>query len=85
MTKPTIGRIVHYQTDGRGGLKYPLPAVIVRTQDTTDPDGPLPLLPDEQHVDLHVLSVAGASYGEDAVPFDPDGSPRSWRWPERTA
>lgn len=83
--KPTIGRIVHYQTDGRGGLGYPLPAVVVRTIETTDPSGPLPALPDETTVDLYVLSVGGNSYGEGAVPFDgsDEPAPRSWRWPPR--
>ena len=32
---PTIGRIVHYQTDGRGGYCYSLPAMIVRTRSST--------------------------------------------------
>lgn len=32
--KPTIGRIVIYQTDGRGGLSYQLPAIINCTRES---------------------------------------------------
>lgn len=35
--QPTVGRIVHYQTDGRGGKRYILPAVITCTA-STHPD-----------------------------------------------
>lgn len=70
---PTIGRIVHYQTDGRGGYRYSLPAMIVRTRATTDPravaDGKVVELPDTMTVDLLVFSCGGESYGESAVPY----------------
>ena len=90
---PTIGRIVLYQTDGRNGYRYSLPAMIVRTRASSCPksieDGNLLALPDDTTVDLFVFSVKGASYGESAVPFcenvgiDGHGAPRSWRWPPR--
>jgi hypothetical protein len=32
--KPSIGRIVHYQGDERGGLRYKLPAIINCTRST---------------------------------------------------
>lgn len=90
---PTIGRIVLYQTDGRNGYRYALPAIIVRTQASTDraavSDGKVKALPEESMVDLMVFSVDGESYGESAVPFcenvgnDGHGAPRSWRWPPR--
>lgn len=84
--KPTVGRIVHYQTDGRGGLRYILPATVVRTLGSSDPAGPLDELPDDTTVDLFVMSVDGVSYGESAVPFDdsPEPAPRSWHWPPRS-
>lgn len=70
---PTIGRIVLYQTDGRGGYRYSLPAMIVRTFASTDPkavaDGLVKALPDVNTVDLLVFSCGGESYGEDAVPY----------------
>lgn len=80
---PTIGRIVHYQTDERGGLRYCLPAMIVRTQDSSNPNGAVDPLPLASTVDLFVISVNGVSYGEAAVPFDPGTEPaaRSWHWP----
>lgn len=93
----TIGRIVLYQTDGRGGYRYSLPAIIVRTRASTDPkaveDGKVAALPDDTTVDLLVFSCAGESYGENAVPYEPavakdigrdeHGPARSWRWPPR--
>lgn len=70
---PTIGRIVLYQTDGRGGYRYSLPAMIVRTRASTDmkacDDGQVKMLPDADTVDLMVFSVDGESYGENAVPY----------------
>lgn len=85
MMIPTPGRIVHYQTDERGGLRYILPAIVVRTQASSDPRSPLDELPDDTTVDLFVTSVDGASYGENAVPFDDsdDPAPRTWHWPPR--
>ncbi len=96
---PTLGRIVLYQTDGRGGYRYSLPAVVVRTRASTDPkavkDGKVEELPDDMTVDLLVHSCAGESYGESGVPFsdiltvdssrpqDPFARPRTWRWPPR--
>lgn len=70
---PTIGRIVHYQTDGRGGYRYTLPAMIVRTRASSDlraiVDGKVAELPDTMTVDLLVFSCGGESYGENAVPY----------------
>lgn len=88
---PTIGRIVLYETDGRGGYRYALPAIITRTRTSTDPravaDGKVAELPDDLTVDLFVFSCGGESYGENAVPYsdsaDGEGAPRTWRWPPR--
>ena len=95
MSLPTIGRIVLYQTDGRGGYRYSLPAMIVRTRSSTDPkavaDGHVAELPDDSTVDLLVFSCGGESYGENGVPYSDivsnDGSSerRTWRWPPRVA
>lgn len=62
---PTIGRIVHYTTDGRNGLSYPLPAIVTVTRDTHPgdyPDGrknPLPVPDTEFHVHLTVFTPGG--------------------------
>ena len=90
---PSIGRIVHYQTDGRGGYRYSLPAIVVRTLGSTDPravaDGKVQELPDPFTVDLFVFSVDGECYGENAVPYsdvvsnDGVAERRTWRWPDR--
>lgn len=70
---PTIGRTVLYQTDGRGGYHYSLPAVVVRTRASTDTkavaDGKVAALPDAMTVDLLVMSCDGETYGENGVPY----------------
>lgn len=74
-----IGQVVRYQTDGRNGLEYFLPAVIVRNQQSSDPRSPLHVLKVDE-VDLFVMSVDGAHYGENAVPYGPAYEPRTWRF-----
>lgn len=39
---PTIGRIVHYQTDQRGGERYVLPAIITGTHGSHPQGGEAP-------------------------------------------
>lgn len=92
---PTVGRIVLYQTDERGGLRYVLPAIISGTQDShagNYPDGtpnPLPV-PDTGYAGEVHLTVftpgPGGVYAELSVPYDgsPQPKPRTWRWPSRT-
>lgn len=121
---PTPGRIVWYQTDGRGGLDYYLAAIVSVTQDSHPgdyPDGspnPLAVPSSQTHVHLTVFTPGGfgshyfddrgeeetfnpknqggldqrpaefrpgsGTYVEHDVPHDPQGSPRSWRWPDRS-
>lgn len=62
--RPTIGRVVIYRTDGRGGLEYDLPAIVTCTADTHPgdyPDGsanPLPV-PTGDAVHLTVFTPGG--------------------------
>lgn len=87
---PTVGRIVHYQTDQRGGLRYVLPAIVTCTEDS-HPQGPasevpVPTTAADGGVHLHVMTPgAQGAYTELSVPYDdsPDPSPRSWHWPPR--
>lgn len=92
MTIPTVGRIVHYQTDGRGGKRYTLPAIVtcVRSShpDVEQPDdaNPVPIPPDDMTAHLHVLTPGPqGAYTELLVPFDDsdEPAPRTWRWPTR--
>lgn len=117
---PTPGRIVWYQTDGRNGLDYYLPAMVTVTRDSHPGDYPdgtpnsLAVPSSDTHAHLTVQTPGGfgstyvdqddqeseyqqdsmpnlgkpktftpgsGSYVEHDVPFDPDGSRRSWRWP----
>lgn len=62
---PTLGRIVWYQTDERGGLRYMLPAIVTTTARTHPgdyPDGrrnPMPVPESPMHVHLTVFSPGG--------------------------
>ena len=121
LTKPTPGRIVWYQTDGRNGLDYILPAIVTMTVDSHAGDYPdgtpnsLATPSSAMHVHLTVFTPGGfgstygavtweqvqqeelanlgyggnvipgsGTYVERDVPYDADGSRRSWRWPETT-
>lgn len=88
-TPAAFGRIVYYESDGRGGLRYPLAAVISGTADNHAgdyPDGspnPLPV-PDPERGEVHLFVMSpGEPYTEHSVPYDEAGAPRTWRWPER--
>lgn len=93
-TKPTVGRIVLYQTDERGGLRYALPAMVACTRDShpgdwsVDPraEHPVPVPESDQHVHLVVFTPGRGTYVEQNVPFDDSVDdrpvPRSWRWPQ---
>lgn len=97
---PTIGRIVRYRTDGRNGIAYDLPAMIVCTEDSHAgdyPDGsknPLSVPPTSKDGSVHLVVFtpgdgqhSATSYAEHNVPEATDyDSPenRSWRWPQLT-
>lgn len=79
--RPTPGRVVHYQTDGRGGLRYILPAMIVVTEENHAEGSPLEA-PAGWTVHLRVFSP-GVDYAELSVPYDDsdEPAPRTWHWP----
>lgn len=97
---PTLGRIVMYRTDGRNGISYDLPAMIVCTEDShvgDYPDGTRNLLPvpaTAEHGEVHLVvftpgqgAASVPSYPEHSVPEckDYENVPdRSWRWPQLT-
>lgn len=84
--KPTVGRIVHYQSYGTPGGEYkPLPRAAVITAADTD----YPLVSDEGKADetnyrvaLCILNPTGQFFNTD-VKYDPEGKPGTWRWPPR--
>lgn len=69
LIKPTPGRIVWYQTDGRNGLDYYLPAMVTVTRDSHPGDYPdgkpnsLPVPSSDLHVHLTVTTPGG--FGSD--------------------
>jgi len=84
-----VGLQVTYQTDGRNGVSYPLPALISCNSEThlrTLPDGtPIPLeVPEGGLVGKVHLTIftpgPGGVYTELNVPYDAIGKPRSWRY-----
>jgi hypothetical protein len=62
---PSPGRIVWYQTDGRNGLHYFLPAIVTATRDSHPGDYPdgkansLPVPSSDYHVHLTVFTPGG--------------------------
>jgi len=84
--KPSIGRIVHYVSDGRSGFTYELPAIVTCTQDSYNPDERNQLvMPESDHtIHLSVFSPGETPYSELNVPYDETKKPRTWHWPERS-
>lgn len=84
VARPTPGRIVWYQTDGRNGLDYYLPAMVTvtRTSHPGDyPDGKpnsLPVPSSELHVHLTVLTPGG--FGSEYVTVTESGDEWTWKY-----
>lgn len=82
---PTLGRIVIYRSNTGD---YDLAALVTATRDSLTPEGlsrnQVCPIESATHVHLHVFTPGKARhYQELNVPFDPNGGPRSWRWPTR--
>lgn len=70
--KPSVGRIVHYVRPGSAdGFFKPEHSAAIITSVT--PDG----------VGLFVMNPNGVYFNNDGTPYDPNGGPRTWHWPER--
>lgn len=70
--KPSVARIVHYQSFGTPGGEYgSKPRAAIVTDVLTD-----------TRVSLCVLNPTGCFFNTD-VAFDADGAPGTWRWPPR--
>lgn len=82
--KPTIGRIVHYQSFGTpGGEHLPEPRAAIVTQVRTvdracagEPPAPVEV------ASLCVLNPTGMFFNTD-VPYSPTPKPGHWNWPPR--
>ncbi len=67
---PTVGRTVWYQTDGRNGLEYYLPAIVTVTQDSHPGDYPdgtpnsliVPSSPTHVHLTVFTPGGFGSTY-----------------------
>lgn len=78
--KPSVGRIVHYQSYGSpGGEFQSVPRAAVITEVTAPADAP-----DQPSdtVGLAVLNPTGMFFNR-GVQYDASGKPGTWRWPPR--
>jgi hypothetical protein len=72
--KPTVGRMVHYQSYGTPGGEYlPAPRAAVVTQ--VNGEG--------GNVGLCILNPTGQFFNQ-SVPYSPEPKPGHWNWPPRT-
>lgn len=79
--KPTVGRIVHYQSYGTPGGEYlpePRAAIITEVYDGTE-DNPR----GRPYVGLCVLNPTGQFFNR-SVPYAEKPTPGHWNWPPRT-
>lgn len=78
--KPTIGRVVHYQSYGTPNgefLPEPRAAIVTEVDDSFgDAENP------ETRVGLCVLNPTGM-YFNPGVKFAPEPTPGHWNWPPR--
>lgn len=73
LVKPTVGRIVHYQSYGTPGGEYAsLPRAAVITE--VDPNG--------EHVGLCILNPTGQFFTR-GVRYSEEPKPGHWNWPPR--
>lgn len=80
--KPSIGRIVHYQSYGTPGGEYlPEPRAAVITCTYNEP--PELADPTKTHVGLCILNPTGMFFNQ-LVPFAEEPTPGHWNWPPRT-
>lgn len=82
MNKPTVGRIVHYQSYGTPGGEYlPEPRAAVITEVKTT----IPVPGDGEQstrVGLRILNPMGQFFNQN-VPFSEVPKPGCWNWPPR--
>lgn len=73
--KPTVGRIVHYQSYGSPGGEYPSKARAAIVTDVLDHEGAT--------VGLSIHSPQGIMF-QDRVLYSEEPKPGYWNWPPRT-
>jgi hypothetical protein len=88
--KPTVGRIVHYQSYGTPGGEYkPQPRAAIITDVRIDPPlaaGPHDRADNAEEIDYQVRLFIANPDGVFFSPwlnYSPDAKPGTWRWPPR--
>lgn len=77
--KPTVGRIVHYVAFGTLGGEYAAGAHRAAMITAVEEEGAGATI---GSVSLCVFNPTGLHF-RDMVPFDTNGAPGTWHWPER--
>lgn len=82
--KPSVGRIVHYQSFGTPGGEYPsvCRAAIVTSVDDYQPANPGAVL-HVGHVSLCVLNPEGMFFNKAVLQNEAEHRGGTWHWPER--
>jgi hypothetical protein len=84
---PSVSRIVHYVAYGTPGGEFPAgahrAAVITEINDRAIADGAVFPFDGAGRVGLCILNPTGLFFTQ-GVAYDPDGTPGTWHWPERT-
>lgn len=86
--KPTVGRVVHYQSFGTPGGEYaskPRAAIVTEVTPLDDGVGTNPISAADEtnyRVALCILNPTGQFFNQD-VKYDVAGKPGTWRWPPR--
>jgi hypothetical protein len=82
--KPSIGRIVHYQSFGTPGGEYPsvCRAAIITAVDDYQPQNPGEHI-HVGHVSLCVLNPEGQFFNRAVLQDEEERKGGTWHWPER--
>lgn len=84
--KPTVARIVHYQSYGTPKGEYksrPVAAIITDVRAKGDePAGATELIEANYQVRLKIFNPDG-HFNSPWLDYDKDGAPGTWRWPPR--
>lgn len=87
--RPTVGRVVHYQSYGSPGGEFasvPRAAIITEAEAIAGEAAlkdPVAYMDERNYrVSVCVINPSGLFFNQ-AVPYDADGKPGSWRWPPR--
>lgn len=83
--KPTVGRVVHYQSFGTPGGEYkphPRAAIVTEVEDVVTDRSKPGVIVGRTRVALCILNPTGQFFNAD-VPYSEEPKPGHWNWPPR--